>query len=984
MLAITLFLSLRGKAVANLAPPTTQGQIRVVRKTIKSLSAPELESGPVPKSDSDSESESGSTAPLPKSQEYSNEDRILTLLQSLRHDNIIRLLASYTIKDPAPTHNFLFPVADHTLSKLLATALDPSEGPWGSPSKGVWGLHFPSDYSLFQQLYGLASAIDSLHNYVLYGEDTVTMEMIGCHYDLNPRNILVDKGKLLLADFGLSRLKEDTSKSMFKAGAGDYMAPECEPLHDGSFNKGIISRPSDIWSLGCVIVDVLIYHVGGRKAGQDFAKSRKTPVPTPWGSFISDKFHSRNAVSPAVSQWLHDRTTSPGINGFKEMLERVLVMDPMARLRAPEVTSALFFQAQRVMFSKLSDTFTNLHESQPSACPFEFTVERERFQIWGCGSSLRHYHGDCSELPVSPRDWLERSPKCFKAVVETLLALERELQVLAEILESKAHQTWPVYKRVQSLVDDLWATQRAGETELNRYPLLTETMRVRVEGRILSRNDGLRELMGNTWQHPDSNKDYRNIIRLSALKFMTDQLGTDENKVGKAAGRLLRGRIESQNNDQEFHRFGMYPERNHDKPVLVEYTSYHSGQDESEWAAIQRRADNLAILLGGGLPGGGRADMLDGFRILRCIGYFHEPRYTSFGMMYAFPEDDTNTSNPLTSKDVLTLADVIRGFARPDLEAVFRLALELVRCIAAFHKAGWLHKNVSTYNILFFNRDLAIALSQRPRSHGHNKDTPDRGRSRGPTATLAPSPETGTTPLQAGNRQGKTPEAPSEKSGIRESFRKIFPRSTSRRPGSLKPPSTSSRLASAASSISQVPLEPPKTIPTISNTTTQDSTTEVPDDALKRMYLVGLNHTRENENWALTTEESLNPAQRLYQHPSYLRRQPTHRFCPQYDWFSVGVVLLELGLWQGAEHLYPGDIKRSRGDDADVLRVQDWLLNDVPKLSPIMGKSYQAVVRTCLGYVRDKGTECEVPSGHETIMYADEIVRQLEQSFRFY
>lgn len=48
--------------------------------------------------------------------------------------------------------------------------------------------HFSSDHALFQQLYGLTSAIGSLHN---YEDSTDQLRLKGCHFDLAPRNVLL-------------------------------------------------------------------------------------------------------------------------------------------------------------------------------------------------------------------------------------------------------------------------------------------------------------------------------------------------------------------------------------------------------------------------------------------------------------------------------------------------------------------------------------------------------------------------------------------------------------------------------------------------------------------------------------------------------------------------------------------------------------------------------------------------------------------------
>jgi serine/threonine protein kinase len=81
---------------------------------------------------------------------------------------------------------------------------------------------------------------------------------IGCHYDLKPANILVDDNKFLLADFGLSRFKDNSedSQTSYKSVRGSYVAPECKNINDVGDTKARIGRSSDIWSLGCIILEI--------------------------------------------------------------------------------------------------------------------------------------------------------------------------------------------------------------------------------------------------------------------------------------------------------------------------------------------------------------------------------------------------------------------------------------------------------------------------------------------------------------------------------------------------------------------------------------------------------------------------------------------------------------------------------------------------------------------------------------------------------
>jgi thiamine kinase-like enzyme len=137
---------------------------------------------------------------------FKNEARVLCLLRSLKHSNIIELLASFSFPrlfkgELRYEHNFLFPLAESILSTILA-----------NQETDALSLYFKTDQNLYEQLFGLSSAIESVHNYF---SDEFNLTLIDCHHDLNHRNILVSKDKLLLADFGLSRLRPESFRSLF-------------------------------------------------------------------------------------------------------------------------------------------------------------------------------------------------------------------------------------------------------------------------------------------------------------------------------------------------------------------------------------------------------------------------------------------------------------------------------------------------------------------------------------------------------------------------------------------------------------------------------------------------------------------------------------------------------------------------------------------------------------------------------------------------
>ena len=198
---------------------------------------------------------------------FKRELRILALLRSLKHDNIVPFLTSFTIETDPPVYNFLFSPADISLQEVLH-----------NEEKDELVFFFATEYLLLRQLSGLASALESLHDFC---SEDLNVTLIGCHYDIAPRNILVQREKLLLSDFGLSMLRPETSQSMYAEGQGDYLAPERESIQDGEFVKGKIGRASDVWSLGCIILVIHIYHLVSKHKARmvkNFRKQRKIIV----------------------------------------------------------------------------------------------------------------------------------------------------------------------------------------------------------------------------------------------------------------------------------------------------------------------------------------------------------------------------------------------------------------------------------------------------------------------------------------------------------------------------------------------------------------------------------------------------------------------------------------------------------------------------------------------------------------------------------
>ena len=141
---------------------------------------------------------------------------------------------------------------------------------------------------------------------------------------------------------------------------------------------------------------------------------------------------------------------------------------------------------------------------------------------------------------------------------------------------------------------------------------------------------------------------------------------------------------------------------------------------------------------------------------------------------------------------------------------------------------------------------------------------------------------------------------------------------------------------------------------------------------IDKPYFLGYLNSRPNDGSAVT-EFIENPKEEDYQHPDYLRGRGKVRYQLRFDYYSLGLILLEIGRWQSLEHM-----SKKTGGPAE-LRAH--LRNEkVPRLKAKMGSIYEGVVNLCLGDELGSSADMEFSAADNVelrLRYSNQVVNQL-------
>ncbi|KAF2110564.1 kinase-like domain-containing protein [Lophiotrema nucula] len=607
-----------------------------------------------------------------------DEAELLFLLCSQRHDNVVELITSYSQDNFT---NLIFERADMDLHEFLLA------------EKRVPG--FVENRTIFNAILGLARGLEYIHGFkVMEGMDkkNASTYMFGSHQDIKPRNVLVRKTKFVLADFGLMRLKTsvEDSKTLWKNGTVEYGAPECRD--PDTLEQRHIGRASDIWSLGCVLAEVMVYMQEGHGGLEEFRKSR---VSNGTYGKIS-RFHDEVGPSPVMLEHLARVATGtekkpdwrPELGLFSQIQDMFNVA-PTERPTATKVVEGLSKVTLEAILKDLLEKTATYLEKTPRNTTNVFRVrlklEENRLRAWAAimGLSPPLWH-------LEPPDLQDANPVPLIWVnLETTI---EDLNIRDPFEEARLNEEYIIQKLHQAnnkLYDILPSTDRDSAD--------------RVFATLSTTNTKKETLLSIGQVAQNESFPYRDIGAIAAMKYMSILLSREtitDDRIPRIDASLIDP--DSSMPEDEVHPeifWYSYGYRADERErVLVEWKGY-GGKWQKDPDAEGFRERGLAMFSRiQGLVAMLRHAKPPHFRVLECSGCFHNVQQRKFGIVYKFPAADVIP---------LRLHHILRGRDQPakvnfHVGEKIALAKALAVSLWTLHMSGWMHKDINSNNIVFF------------------------------------------------------------------------------------------------------------------------------------------------------------------------------------------------------------------------------------------------------------------------------------------
>lgn len=273
-------------------------------------------------------------------------------MANLSHDHLLKCLASFVF---SAKYHMIYEKADCNVEEFMKRNADPQR------------LSNFTSGDLAQQLFGLADALCFIHNQggsdsredtKLLGVPKKSSRRSGYIHDIKPENLLMfiynRPGRktywFRMSDFSCAKVVDiletvsgknrDSWKTSSKSGTPVYRAPE-------AITEGQTSRPYDLFSLGCVFLELLVWFLDGYNALKTFRDQRECLLSP--GTYEDEGFYytptegEQFRLREVVAERIEDvRSRCNGtLKDIADVIPKLLQIDPQQRPTAKRLVTIL-------------------------------------------------------------------------------------------------------------------------------------------------------------------------------------------------------------------------------------------------------------------------------------------------------------------------------------------------------------------------------------------------------------------------------------------------------------------------------------------------------------------------------------------------------------------------------------------------------------------------------------------------------------------
>ncbi|KAF9771364.1 hypothetical protein IL306_010991 [Fusarium sp. DS 682] len=426
------------------------------------------------------------------------------------------------------------------------------------------------------------------------------------------------------------------------------------------------------------MLDVATYMMHGSDGVISFEAKRNFKV----GPFEYSYYHKGTERNSAVDSWIQDLTAQGGAPEklLLTLISRMLQLEPQQRPESTTVEGSMIWIALFSLSQTILDLFTTLCEMhRRHEAAVEPWVEKIRFESWM--KSL--------EFPTSPSDRLEiptvppLSFDQFEILCRHLGTFSREMATVVSQTEQTNRRVLLPLRRLNTILYDQLPRQIRGKAlEISEILLLENDLLGYAE------KDHVDELSGN-------------LAKVSMLARSKDISRTAERLVPSNHMDIVAPTIDK--NRLGHHCTGWYEDSDGQKQrVLIDFKGY---DDVRLRTKLYTRMGQVAKLCQS-------VQDCESLGLLQCRGFFHHDKREAFGLVYNFPKVlDGSTRD---GSDLITLCQYMRDkkVPKPALKFRFQLAYRLAQSISEVHKIGWVHKGLSSSNVVLSQPSRSNATLQ--------------------------------------------------------------------------------------------------------------------------------------------------------------------------------------------------------------------------------------------------------------------------------